>query len=68
MTAKHLEAAFEQLILPVRTPRAVIEMAMMGQSIAHTKAVIDPCSGTGAFAAAAAEQVQPPIKTEKGDV
>ena len=68
MTAKHLEAAFEQLIRPVSTPRAVIEMAMMGQSVAHTKAVIDPCSGTGAFAAAAAEQVQPQIETEKGNV
>lgn len=65
MTTRHLRAGFEQLIRPVSTSREMIEMAVAGQGIAHTNAIIDPCSGTGAFAAAAAEQVQPPIGQEE---
>lgn len=64
MTTKDLCTAFEQSIRPVIKPRAVIEMAMAGQGLAHTSAIMDPCSGTGAFAAAAAAQVQPLIRQE----
>ena len=64
MKARDLHATFEQVIRPVSTPREVIELVIANQSIEHTAAITDPCSGTAAFAATAAEQVQPPIKQE----
>jgi type I restriction-modification system DNA methylase subunit len=64
VTTRHLRAAFEQSILPMHTPRKVIELVMPDQSIEHTAAITDPCSGTAAFAVAATEQVQPPIRQE----
>lgn len=56
MTTRDLHAALEQMILPVHTPQEVVELVIANQTIEHTTAIIDPCSGTAAFAVVAAGQ------------